>query len=282
MSVLRLARNCGIEAREMGVRFLVHHVPTRRHRRHTVAVKGLGPVVIRRGSTDGDVFAQIFAHKEYNLRRFGQFEAVEARVEQIAARGRRPLVVDLGANNGASALWFARMFPTARVVAVEPDQDNAAICALNTADYDVEVLPVAIGSVPGSVTLVSEDRENWAFTTVRDGAGSVPVTTVPDIVAAQGDEFELLLVKIDIEGFEEDLFAENTDWVRDATVIIVEPHDWMLPGGHTSRNFQRVLGADHFDVMILGENLIYVRSAEPSPSSPAVADAGSERPVMVR
>ena len=36
-----------------------------------------------------------------------------------------------------------------------------------------------------------------------------------------------LLIKIDIEGFEENLFSKNFEWI-DEKIIIIELHDWIL------------------------------------------------------
>ena len=258
MDIIRLTRSSFVDTRWMGPRFLLRHL---RRRCDVVAVqiKGVGRVLLRRRTSDAEVFSQVFAQHQYELRGYGQFASVERRVEQLAAAGRRPLVLDLGANNGASAMWFARMFPTARVVAVEPDPGNVELCRLNTRGYDVEVIPAAIGSTPGAVDL---SGDTWGVATARDEHGAVPVTTIAEIAEAQGDDVELLVVKIDIEGFEDDLFADHTEWVRQAQVVIIEPHDWMLPGRHSSHHFQRVLGSEGFDLIISGENLIYMRAGD--------------------
>ncbi len=55
-----------------------------------------------------------------------------------------------------------------------------------------------------------------------------------DLVATIADG-RLFIVKIDIEGFERDLFDRNIDWVDQAAAIIVEPHDRMLHGAGTRR-----------------------------------------------
>ena len=67
------------------------------------------------------------------------------------------------------------------------------------------------------------------------------------------------IVKIDIEGFESDLFSTNVGWLDDVYMVIIEPHDWMLPGMKSSRSFQVAMGQHDFDIFVLGENLIYVR-----------------------
>ncbi|WP_342353833.1 hypothetical protein [Methylobacterium dankookense] len=62
-----------------------------------------------------------------------------------------------------------------------------------------------------------------------------------EILQEKGPNASLLLVKIDIEGFESELFASNTEWVDKAFAIIIEIHDDRLPGQHSSRAMQRAL-----------------------------------------
>ena len=69
----------------------------------------------------------------------------------------------------------------------------------------------------------------------------------------------LFLVKIDIEGFEEDLFSKNTEWLMDTKAVIIEPHDWMFPGRYSSQSFQAAIAGEQFELLIRGENLIYIR-----------------------
>ena len=70
---------------------------------------------------------------------------------------------------------------------------------------------------------------------------------------------QLFIVKIDNEGFESDVFAGDATWLSDAALVYLEPHNWMLPGQKTSRNFQREMANHDFEIFIKGENLIHVR-----------------------
>jgi len=36
------------------------------------------------------------------------------------------------------------------------------------------------------------------------------------------------IAKIDIEGFEHELFSKKTDWIKDFYPITLEIHDWMM------------------------------------------------------
>ena len=50
--------------------------------------------------------------------------------------GEVPLIIDGGANVGLSLRGFARDFPQAHVIAVEPDDDNFRVLAANAAELD--------------------------------------------------------------------------------------------------------------------------------------------------
>lgn len=222
-------------------------------------VKGVGDLKLRPRTADAAVVSQVFSWLQYDTRHFPQHARVMRAYSDILARGRRPLILDLGANNGASARWFAREYPAASIVAVEPDPDNARICRLNTEGYPVEVVTAAIGGSPGQVSLETDAKLSVSYTATRIAGGGVPVVTVRQILADRHPDHELFIVKIDIEGFEDDLFATGTEWVQDAHVIFIEPHDFKFPDRDTSRHLQETMGRLPFQVLLSGENLVYVR-----------------------
>jgi hypothetical protein len=76
---------------------------------------------------------------------------------------------------------------------------------------------------------------------------------------AQIPEGEPFLAKVNIEGFERDLFSDGLDWLDRIAVLFIEPHDWLFPGRHTSRTFQKALGDRDFHLFIVGPHLCYVR-----------------------
>ena len=243
----------------MGVAFVARRLASRSSPMVRLPIKGVGPLTLRPRSSDIPTIRQIFVDRQYDMRSIPQWRDIEGRYQEILQRGRRPLIIDAGANIGAASLYFAREFPKAKIVAVEPEQSNVRLCCENTNSLDIEVLPMAIGSASGKVLLVTDEREHWAVATKRSSDGDIAICTVNDIVTNHQHECDLFLVKIDIEGFESDLFSANVEWVRDAKIIFIEPHDWLLPGQATSRNFQRVLAEHEFDLIVSGENLLYIR-----------------------
>lgn len=221
-------------------------------------VHGAGKLTMRSRSSDASVVRQVFRTKEYDLSRFPQSAAIQKRYEAILASGMKPVIIDAGANMGASAVWFSRRFPGAEIIAIEPEPGNAGACRRNIGKLaNVRLVEAGLGGAPGAID-VSTGSEDWAFQTKRAEAGGVALVTIPQLMAEQSNG-QLFIVKIDIEGFEADVFAANVGWLDEAFVVIVEPHDWMLPERGTSRPMQIEMAARPFEVLISGENLVYVR-----------------------
>lgn len=275
-SLLNALRDNLADARALGPRFVLRHLPgARRKGEHSWTMPGLGEITVRHGTTDTEVFRQVFRQGEYDLSKLGRMKQVTGWYEEILAAGRTPLIIDAGANIGAASLWLARQFPLARLIAVEPEPANAALCRRNLAHNPrLSVREAAIGAVPGRIELVNPAAKAWSPRSRRsDGADGIEIVTIPDLVASVQDA-DLLVVKIDIEGFESDLFSSNLGWLDRARVVMIEIHDWMMPGRRTSRALQKAMGEREFEMMINGENLIYI-NCEP-PNQAAAAPARSE------
>ena len=80
--------------------------------------------------------------------------------------------------------------------------------------------------------------------------------------------FEPFIAKIDIEGFEDDLFSKNTAWIDRFPLLIIELHDWMLPWKSTWRNVLSAVSGLNRDFIYISENVFSVstrlRHAEPA------------------
>jgi|ERR1700683_1373089 len=251
------------DAVELGPGFPLRHLSRMMGRKyHTTTIKRFGTVRIRSKSFDAVTFVKVFRRKEYDISAYGQYSRVIAAYRYILEKGKTPIVVDAGANAGAATIWFAKLFPQAQVFAIEPDVENAELCRINTRSIpNVTVIEAAIGSARGAVTLSNPRRQSWAVQTERSMQGDIEIVTIPDLVSRVQGPAQVFVVKVDIEGFEDDLFAENTKWLDEAEVVIIEPHDWLFAGRGTSAAFQRELSLRNFEILISGENLIYFRLA---------------------
>jgi FkbM family methyltransferase len=259
MSLTSRISNNLIDMRVFGPSAVLRHFARLKSDRvATISAPGVGPVYIRTGESDIAAMRQVFVRGDYDIDWPVELAArLKQRYDAILADGGRPIIVDAGANIGAASLWFGHAYPQARVVSVEPDPGNAAILRRNVGHRANHViLEAAIGAEPGFVSLVNEGL-GWAVQTKRAETG-LPVVTVDDAFEASGGDTPFI-VKVDIEGFERDLFASNTAWLERCYAVIIEPHDWMLPGEMSSRTFQQAMAQHPFELYMRGENIVYAR-----------------------
>lgn len=257
--IAKLARHC-VDMHFFGPAVVGRIFRRQDANRSVVVNTRFGRFFIRRFDTDMAVLRQVFVDRQYDLDRFPQGRVVRARYEDTLRRGKTPLIIDAGAHAGFASRFFAEAYPLARILAVEPDPRNAAMCRANVASLPrVEVIEAAIGSRPGHVAVARNEGESWGVRTVRADQGP-PIVTVAELRSRVADG-ELLIVKVDIEGFESDLFAEATEWVADTAALIVEPHDWMLPGAGSSQPMQRLMAQHGRELLVSGESVVWTQPA---------------------
>lgn len=221
---------------------------------------------LRPGTSDEGVIRQVFQNSDYNFGRLKRGPELNALYQRMAASDKAPLIVDAGANIGASPVYFAYSFPKARVVAIEPEQNNFELLSANTQGLPVECIRGALASKAGTIDLVDPGEGSWGFRTASLGDGKptdqkVDCVTINDIYAARADACAPFLAKIDIEGGEHDLFSANTEWVAKTPLIIIELHDWLLLGQANSRPFLQCISGYDRDFVYIGENIFSMDNA---------------------
>ena len=203
------------------------------------------PFKLRKASSDIAVFHQVFINKEYN------FNA-----------GFNPgFIIDGGGNVGLAALYFANVYPDAKIVSVEPESDNYNMLVDNTRAYD-NIYPIQSGLWNKSTYLKVKNigLDDWGFVVEecdKEDAETFRALSIADIMTQyQADEIDIL--KLDIEGAEKEVFTNNYDrWLPKTKILIVELHDRMKAG--CSSAFIKAMAQYNFTIHPLGENFICIR-----------------------
>jgi FkbM family methyltransferase len=208
-------------------------------------------MLYRPGTLDRPTIAQIWTKHPYGLakhRSVVRRAFIDEEYRRIIDAGETPLIVDAGANIGASVLFFRWRYPDAKIIAIEPEGGNFAVLQRNVGSSpSVTLLQAALASHDGSLRLRDSGRGSDAFRVGRDVAddgsdlGEVRAVSMGSLIS--GVTATPLLAKIDIEGSEADVFARNTDWVDAFPAIAIELHDWMLPGQASSASFLACVAA---------------------------------------
>ncbi|MCI3132413.1 FkbM family methyltransferase [Phenylobacterium aquaticum] len=220
---------------------------------------GLGDISVemayRPGTKDRFTLEENWRKHPYRLSRHGEVarrDFIDAEYQRLVAAGQTPLILDAGANIGASVLFFAWRYPAARIIAIEPEASNFELLVRNCAGRDqITCLQAALASSDGELQLFDPGRSTDAFRTLGEdepgehgrSLGAIPAYGVETLMARFAAGAAPLLAKIDIEGAERDVFSAHTAWVEAFPAIAIELHDWMLPGKASSAPFLACVGA---------------------------------------
>ncbi|MDX5445415.1 MAG: FkbM family methyltransferase [Zoogloeaceae bacterium] len=224
-------------------------------RERFVANKGNSRLFHFRPSSRGDrgVVRQVLRNLDYDIERWQHGRALRDYYINIKST-QRPLIIDAGANIGAASVYYKMLYPEAKVIAIEPERHNVQLLRLNTHDLEVEVLEAALTDRPRKIYLQDVGHSDWGFQVGDTGSYTVQSVTMQDILSHQGDRATPLIAKLDVEGSEAQIFSGNSDWIALFPLIVIELHDWMLPGKSVSRSFYRHILELDFDIVTRGEN----------------------------
>lgn len=180
------------------------------------------PLVARSGeSSDMNVLDHIFLCDDYAV------------VRDIAPMR---TIIDLGANVGFSSAYFLTCFPSATLVAVEPDPSNADLCKRNLEKYGSRALVVegAAWSVRSKLAIsrgTYRDGREWTTQVAGPATEStgkeliVEGWDIPSLIQLTGSN-EIDLLKIDIERSESEIFGPTAQaWLPSVKNICIELHD---------------------------------------------------------
>lgn len=178
-------------------------------------------VLLRIASTDNAVYDQVFLEQEYRFN----------------ADGLTTFILDAGAHIGLASLYFARRYPSARIVAIEPDRANWRLAKLNTEGCNVTVLRGALWNREAHLAIANPDGSPWGYRVVEDLTGayaskddcglSLPGFTIEGLREHYKAE-RIDIFKMDIEGSEVEVLP-TVDMAR-VGVLACETHDDVRPG----------------------------------------------------
>jgi len=205
------------------------------------------PIWLRAGTSDEKVFSEILLERGYD------FETP----------GNPGFILDCGANIGMASLFFLNRFPSAHIVAVEPEDSNFRILERNLSYYypRAQCLRNGIWNCNTGLSVKNlRTAGKWAFVVGKresmeeDGLRSI---TIADIMKRYNRE-SIDILKVDIEGSELELFSNNYEyWLPRTKAIMIETHDQMRKG--CSQSLFRAIANFNYSISHRGNTLVCVR-----------------------
>lgn len=190
------------------------------------------PIHLRCNTSDSWVLRQVLVREEY----------------RAAKTIRAPkLLIDCGANVGFASVWFLNHFDDLNVIAIEPDPGNFELCKRNLAPFAGRAICKNVGVWPRStgLALVRTNQSEWGFRVRETAPGETAEVEAVDIMSLLRESgFEKIdILKIDIEGAERELFADNPSvWLDRVENLFIELH-----GEEAERIFNKAMSEYEFE-----------------------------------
>jgi len=176
------------------------------------------------------------------------------RIYHFSATRSDPLVIDCGSNIGVSIFYFKHVYPNARIIGFEPDEQIFPYLERNVVRnklQGVRLVQAALSSSEGLSEFFSDGKYGGglAENLARNGAQDWVRSKVPSVRLREylADPVEFL--KMNIEGAEYDVLKDSEDVLRRVHEMIIEYHH--LPGlPRTLHSILDILNRQGFEYLI--------------------------------
>ncbi len=145
-----------------------------------------------------------------------------------------PLIIDCGANIGLSIIYFKELYPNARIIAFEPDDQVFDYLDFNIKSFDfdkVELIKKGLWKEETELVFLSEgadgnrimnNDEKLLLENKKYKKNSIFTTKLSNYIQENVD-----FLKIDIEGAETDVLLEANDKLHLVSNIFIEYHSFV-------------------------------------------------------
>lgn len=208
-------------------------------------VKG-SSIKLRSNTSDIIAFKQVFIWSEY----------------QYPIKGEVKTIIDGGANIGCASRWFGNAFPGAKIIAIEPEDQNFEMLQKNTNRCN-HITCIKKGLWSRACNLKIDDTKvaSWSFRLVEttDTKNAVSALSIGEL-CRQFSIDTIDILKLDVETAEKNIFEYGYDaWLPKTRYLFIETHDFMLKG--CSKAVMNAIYHYDFSLECIGENLVFINNS---------------------
>ncbi|SCB62341.1 methyltransferase, FkbM family [Rhizobium aethiopicum] len=157
-----------------------------------------------------------------------------------------PRVLDVGAHIGTFAAWALRVNPHANILSVEADIHTFAVATKNASSRHANwrVINFAASSADGKRLRFSTAGPSMSHRVSSEGDLEVQTITLQTLMDTIGNLTEVDILKIDIEGSEEDFLCANPELLASVKCLVIELH----PGICDTERVRKAISS-HFKIV---------------------------------
>lgn len=174
------------------------------------------PIWLRDNFSDKAIFHQVFSQRQYYIDTLPKIKAER--------------IIDAGANIGLASIFFSNMFPSAEIVAIEPQSGNYNLLKKNLETYKkVDCKLAGLWNKNEKITIKNPDSLAASYMVQPDQSSTIEGITISSLLEEKKwDKVDIL--KMDIEGAEKEIFSAPAEWLSKVRLLIIELHDNYNPG----------------------------------------------------
>jgi FkbM family methyltransferase len=151
-------------------------------------------------------------------------EIFESEIYKFNSKTDQPYIIDCGSNIGLSVVYFKRLYPKARVVAFEPDENIAQTLKENIKSFEISAVEVNEKAIWINNDGIEFQQEGGFSGRIpkpgdKENIVKVPTQRLRDLLAEPVD-----FLKMDIEGAENDVLSDCGDRLKNIKHLFIEYH----------------------------------------------------------
>lgn len=147
------------------------------------------------------------------------------------------VIVDAGGYIGTASIALSTLYPNAKIICIEPSEDNYQILKKNVAKFEkiITLNAALVSSNSNSAKLKDRGTGEWGYTVVNKPNDNQEASLLHEVNAVNLSHIrekygDIGMLKIDIEGGEYDLLTNDLDSLKKIPYIFAELHERIIAG----------------------------------------------------
>lgn len=154
-------------------------------------------------------------------------EIFQEQIYKFNSSNPHPYIIDCGANMGVSVLYLARLFPSAKILAFEPEEGIFSILKANVEQFGLNQVTLIPKAVWDSETTLQFTSDHGMGGSVENVFSTEKAVTIETVRLADYLNQPVDFLKLDIEGAEYTVLKDCAHLLHNVQHLFVECHSFI-------------------------------------------------------
>lgn len=132
------------------------------------------------------------------------------------------IIIDAGSNIGSQAIRLINLNPKLKkIICIEPDTENCNLCKKNLKNYNAITYNNALSNISNEILTIQKTVNSEMSEIIEKSDGIIKSNNVQKIKTISMNDIikneklsKIDFIKLDINGYEDELFEKNTEWLK--------------------------------------------------------------------